>query len=269
MSFNLAGKRVLLTGASSGIGRALALALSAKKARLMVLARNGQKLEALVQHLRDKQIIAEFVVCDITNSADRQRAYQLTLEKFGGIDVLINNAGIGAWGHFQTSSESINREIFEVNFFAPMELIRLCTPLLARSDSPMVVNVTSMCGRRGMPAWPEYSASKFACVAMSEALRAEYVRFGIHVLCVVPGLTKSEYNQHLIRNEGRAEIPFDKGMEPSFVADKIILAMERGSREIVLGSEAKWMLFFNRFTPKLLNWLIARKIKKLYASEKR
>lgn len=206
------------------------------------------------------------VACDITSLEDRNRLIQDTLAAFGGIDILVNVAGIGAWGHFQTSTDSINRQIFETNFFAPLDLIRLAVPYLTIGRQPMIVNLTSMTGRRGMPAWPEYSASKFALVGMTEALRGEMVRFGIDTLTVVPGLTKSDLRQNLLRNDGRVKIPYEAGMDPQYVAERIIRAMERNKTEIVLGREAKKILFLNRWAPRLLNRLIASRVTREYGA---
>src|SRR5207302_2835172 len=154
---------------------------------------------------------------------------------FGGLDILINNAGVGSFGHFAESSEAVLRQVMEVNFFAPAELIRLAVPHLQRGVRPAIVNVSSMCGRRGLPAWPEYSASKFALCGLTEALRAEMVRFGIDVLLVLPGLTRTDLGSHLLRNQGRMRIDFTGGMKPEMVAERIVRALEKNRTETVLG----------------------------------
>src|SRR6185436_11855325 len=97
------------------------------------------------------------------------------------------------------------------NFFAPVELARLAVPILERGNEPAIVNVSSMCGRRGMPAWPEYSASKGALCGLTEAFRGEMHRYDIDVLMIVPGLTKTDLRKKMLRNEGRANIIEDKG----------------------------------------------------------
>lgn len=201
---------------------------------------------------------------DITRKEDRQRLLSQVVERFGGLDVLINNAGIGSWAHFADSNEEILRQIMEVNFFAPAELIRSAIPILQQGASPAVVNVSSRCGRRAMPAWTEYSASKYALCGLTEALRGELARFDIDVLLVIPGLTRSDFSKHLLRSEGRAKIGFEGGMPPEQVAAGIIRGLKANRTETVLGSDARWMLLLNKFFPRLLDWLIARKVKKLY-----
>ena len=116
-----------------------------------------------------------------------------------------------------------------------------------------------------MPAWPEYSASKFALVGMSEAWRAEFARFDVDVLTVVPGLTNSGFQNNWLRTDGKADLNFADGMTPEYLAAKIISAIRANETELVAGSEARRLLRFNKFFPRLTNWLLARKVKKLYA----
>jgi short-subunit dehydrogenase len=267
MARELRGRRFLITGASGGIGRQLAEQLAGAGVRLALAARSQTALDELADQLRRTGAEAHAISADVASEADRKRLLDSAAERLGGLDGLINNAGIAAWGHFATSNEDVLRQIMEVNFFAPVELIRLAIPLLERGQQPTVVNVASMCGRRGMPAWPEYSASKFALCGMSEALRGELIRFGIDLLLIVPGLTKTDLQKKMLRSEGKANIEYDKGMPPEQVAARIVKAIRSGGFETVIGSDAKWMLRFNRFFPRLLDWLIGRRIRKLYATE--
>jgi short-subunit dehydrogenase len=209
------------------------------------------------------------VAADVTLDADRRRLLAQTVERFGGLDVLINNAGVASFGHFAESSEAVMRQIMEVNFFAPGELIRLAIPLLRQGVQPAIVNVASMCGRRGVPAWPEYSASKFALCGLTEALRGEMARFDIDVLLIIPGLTRTDLMAHLLRNEGRMKIAaeMDKGMLPQATAAGILDALARNRTETVLGWEARWILRVNRFLPRLVDRLMARRVRQLYTDE--
>jgi short-subunit dehydrogenase len=266
MKRELRDRRVLITGASSGIGYSLAEQAGAAGARLALAARSAGRLDELAAKLTAQGVDVLAVPTDVTAEEDRRRLLDRVVERFGGLDVLINNAGVASFAHFADSSEAILRQIMEVNFFAPVELIRLAIPVLARGRQPAVVNVASMCGRRGMPAWPEYSASKFALCGMSEALRGELVRFDIDVLVVLPGLTRTGMPAHLLKKQGRFKIDFDGGMPPEAVAAGILRAVEANRAETVLGREAKWMLRVNRFCPRLVDWLIARRIRKMYAS---
>ncbi len=266
MARELRGRRVLITGATGGIGHCLAEQGALAGTRLALAGRSQEALDALAGKLRQTGAEAHAIQADVSIDADRKRLIETATQCLGGLDVLVNNAGIAAWGHFATSTEAVLRQIMEVNFFAPVELIRQALPILERGHQPAVVNVASMCGRRGMPAWPEYSTSKFALCGISEALRGELVRYDIDLLLIVPGLTKTDLQKKMLRSEGKAKIEYDKGMPPEQVAARILKTIRSGGFETVIGSDAKWMLRFNRFLPRLLDWLIGRRIKKLYAS---
>jgi short-subunit dehydrogenase len=268
MKRDLKDKRILLTGASSGIGQALCQQLADAGARLALVARSEDKLTDVVRTLSARKVEAFAVPGDITRAEDRQRIVDTAVQRFGGLDLLINNAGVASWAHFADSTEEILRQIMEVNFFAPVELIRLAIPMLTDGNQPAVVNVASMCGRRGMPAWPEYSASKFALVGMTEAFRGELARFDIDVLLILPGLTKTGLHSNLLKNEGRAKIDFDKGMPPEKVAAEIVKAIRNNRTETVIGGDAKGILRFNKFFPRWLDRIIANRVKKLYEPAK-
>lgn len=266
MRRELTGKRAILTGASGGIGRAIAAELAKGGVRVALAGRNAEKLNELAANLRTAgggDAVA--IPADLTKPDDRQHLVESAVAAFGGLDLLVNNAGVGSWGHFADSTEAICREVMEVNFFAPIELTRLAVPHLMHGNQPAVVNVTSMCGRKGMPAWPEYSASKFALVGMSEAWRGEFARFDIDVLTIVPGMTNSGFQNNWLRTDGKADLRFEEGMTPEYLAAKVIDAIRKNRTETVCGSEARRLLRFNRYFPRLTNWLIARKVKKLYS----
>ncbi len=261
MTRTLTGKRAILTGASGGIGRALAAALVKSGARVALAARNQAALDRLAAALGEGAIV---VPTDVTRPEDRRRLVETTVERLGGIDLLINNAGVGSWGHFATSTPEIMRQVMEVNFFAPVELTRVAMPHLTNGSQSAVVNITSMCGRKGMPAWSEYSASKHALVGMFEALRGEFARFDVDVITIVPGLTNSGFEKNWLRSDGRANLQFETGMTPEYLAARIVEAIQTNRREVVFGDEARTLLRFNRYFPRLTNWMIARNVKKLY-----
>ena len=266
MTRNLNGCRVLITGASSGIGRCLAQQLAAAGCRVALAARSEERLHETATSLGRSASAVLVVPTDITREADQQNVLDQAVAHFGGLDVLVNNAGVASWAHFADSTEAILREIMEVNFFAPAELIRKAIPILVKGDQPAVVNIASMCGRRAMPAWSEYSASKYALCGLTEALRGELARFEIDVLLMLPGLTRTEFSQHFLRSEGRAEIDFAGGMPPENVAARIVRSLTKNRTETVIGRDARWMLLVNRFFPRLVDRLLARKGRKLYAS---
>ena len=262
------GSRILITGASSGIGHALAGLAARAGARVAIAARSTDKLDDLARELvRATGAEVLPVTADVTSEADRRRLLDTVVDHFGGLDVLVNNAGVASFGHFGSSTEDVMRRVMEVNFFAPAELIRSAIPILTEGINPAIVNVSSMCGRRGVPAWSEYSASKYALIGLTEALRGEMARFDIDVLLLVPGLTKTDLRANLLHDTGRMKIDLDKGMEPEAVARAILKSLERNRTEAVVGWEAKLILGINRWLPRLVDRVMNRRVKKLYAKE--
>src|SRR5262249_33647414 len=139
MTRDLRGRRLLTTGVSSGIGRALAEQAAAAGARVALAARSEEKLRQLAATLSARGADVLAVPADVTAEADRARVLDAVVERFGGLDVLINNAGVGSWGHFSGGTEDVLRRVMEVNFFAPTELIRLAIPVLERGQQPAIV----------------------------------------------------------------------------------------------------------------------------------
>jgi short-subunit dehydrogenase len=260
MRRNLRGRNVLLTGASRGIGRCAAQRLAAHGARLLLTARTAPDLTTLAAELKASGAVVESLAADVTCPEDRQALMAAAAERLGGLDVLVNNAGVASFGDFAGSTEAVLRAEFAVNFFAAAELTRLAAPLLARGVQPAVVNVASICGRRGLPDWAEHCASKYALVGLTEALRGEFARFGIDVLLVLPGLTRADdLGRHLLRNTGRLRLDFEGAQSADTVAAALVRALERNRPETVVGFLARWVAFGERITPWFLDWILARK----------
>jgi len=251
------GLRAIVTGASSGIGREIALELARRGARLVVTARRAERLQELREELLALQAPAVTVAGDIAEPEVRQALIETTSREFGGLDALINNAGVGAIGPFLRADEDRLRRIMEVNFFAPLDLIRRAQPLLSEGSHPIIVNVGSVLGHRAVPNKSEYCASKFALHGFSDALRCELARSGIDVLLVSPSTTDTEFYDNVL--EKRAVLPwlwFGK-MSARSVARHAVRAMRWGRHEIILSPGGKLLVWCDRLCPPLLNRLVA------------
>jgi short-subunit dehydrogenase len=257
---DLRGARVLLTGASSGIGAALARRLAGQGARLVLASRNRERLDALAGSIRAAGGEAVVAPADVADPAQRARLIETAVAALGGLDILINNAGVGASGWFADASEERLRRIFEVNFFAATELTRLALPHLRQGQgrNPMLVNVSSVVGRRAIPGSSEYSASKFALTGWSEALRPELARQGIHVLVVSPGGVATEFKDNLIEERFLLNWQTGRGMPADRCARLIVAAMRRRRNEVVITAGAKLLLWLNRLSPRLVDFLMER-----------
>ena len=265
MHRDLRGWRVLLTGASQGIGEALALELAKSGARLALTARSEDKLDAVVQAVRISGGEAHPFPADLTHEEERKSMLACASQTLGGLDGIINNAGLGSWNHFADGTEEGFREMMEINFFAPAELMRDAIPLLMKGYKPAIMNVSSRCGRCALPSWTEYSASKAALVGLTESLRTEYARFGIDVLMALPGKTATDFLSNCRLASGKAQLKFEEGMAPATVAKAIISALVRNKRESWIGRDSYWMLMIQRFMPGLIRRKLASKVRELYA----
>jgi len=266
---DLAGKRILITGASMGIGYALAMAAAKRGAHVLAMARSSGLLDTLQRQCEAFGGKVDALTGDITNPIDRAAAVEYAHAAHGGLDVLVNNAGIGATGHFTEVDDGILREIFEVNFFGTVELTRLCLPLLARGHQPLLVNISSILGKRAYPARSYYSASKFALQGWSDAIRAELHPYGVSVLVVNPGLTLTNFSVNLKARSARLALDHKRGMSADEVAEATMRAMIADRHEIHLTTEGQAMVLVNRFAPWFFEWRAKRTIRKLFAAEMR
>jgi short-subunit dehydrogenase len=263
----VAGLRVLITGASQGIGRALAVAAAARGAKVLAAARSDELLAQLAAEVRGRGGVIETVHADVTVPDQRDRMTGAALRHFGGLDVLINNAGIGATGHFVECGPERLRAIMEVNFFGLVETTRVCLPLLRQGRTPAVVNISSIAGKRGIPARSEYSASKFAVQGLSEALRAELAKDGIDVLVVSPGLTRTNFSQNMLEQKALLRMDHLRGMSAEAVAAATLSSLERGRNEVSLTLGGRLIVLVSRFFPRLADRIARRKVLSLFRDE--
>jgi short-subunit dehydrogenase len=252
------GLRGILTGASSGIGRALAVELVREGAQLVLVARRAERLEALAAELAAAPGRIEIVAGDITLAAVQQTAVARAKDAFGGLDLVINNAGIGAVGRFAEARPERLRQVMELNFFAAAELTRLAVPLLKQGQRPIVVNISSVLGHRGIPGYAEYCASKFALQGWSESLRAEFAQMGIDLLVVSPARTQTEFFESAVDAKPTRPWPGLRTMTSQDVARRIVKAVRRGKRELVISAGGKALVWVSRLLPGVVDRVLAR-----------
>jgi short-subunit dehydrogenase len=264
---NLSGKRVLITGASSGIGKGLVIEAAKRGARILATARNEQRLDAVVREARQTGAEVIGVTGDVNEAIDRDRLLRAAEQHFGGLDVLVNNAGIGATGHFQDAAPDRLRKIMETNFFAPCELCRLAIPLLKEGSDPAILMINSVAGRRAIASRSEYSASKFALMGFSEALRAELSKDNVEVCVVNPGLTESSFEDNMLENKAKHSLHAQRSMSAAQAAGLIFDALENRRNETTLTFKARLLLLFNRLFPRFVDRKMSQFVRRLYAKE--
>lgn len=265
---SLRGMRVLITGASQGIGKQIVLAAARRGARVLAAARNEQLLKELVDEASKENLQIQYVVADVTSAEDRRKMVLAAQDGMQGLDILINNAGIGATGHFADCSPERMRQIFEVNVFGLTETTRAFLPLLKQGNKPAIVNISSVAAKRGIPARSEYSASKFAVKGFSEALRAELYKDGVDVLVVSPGLTQTNFSQNMIEQKALVKLDHMRGMTADQVAWKTIRAIEKGKNESTLTFKGKLIALVSKWFPRLADWIVKKKVRGLFEEER-
>ena len=249
------GKVVIITGASSGIGKALAYEFAAKGSKVVLGARSHDKLEKVVKDIKDKGGEAVFFVTDVSLENDCKNLVLTAIESFGGIDVLINNAGISMRAMFADLKLDVLKRLMDINFWGTVYCTKHALPYLLKSKGS-VVGVASIAGLKGLPGRTGYSASKFAMNGFMETLRIENLKTGLHVLMAFPGFTASNIRNTALSADGsmQGESPRDedKMMSAEEVATHIYKAVVHRKNRIILTSQGKLTFWLNKFFP---NWL--------------
>jgi short-subunit dehydrogenase len=253
--------RALVTGASSGLGRAIAEDLVRRGARVVLTGRSLARLEetaaGLVRAGADPERVI-VVPADLTVQADRDRLFEVVADRFGALDLLVNNAGVGATGQFDTHEAWVLRRVFEINFFAMAEVSRAALPLLSEGVDPTMLVMGSINARRGLPGRVEYSASKFAVSGFVESLRIEWRRYGIHILQVNPGFSATPFDENAVAKTARVSVASWRTAPPESVAAAALRAVEKQKREITLTPKGRMLVLANRFLPRFVDWGLSR-----------
>jgi uncharacterized oxidoreductase len=247
---NLNGKRVLVTGGSSGIGLAIAKALLAKGAKVAISGRRSALVSSALAELRGAGGEAAGVVADVGTAEGRTETLRRALDALGGLDILVNNAGGVRAGRLEVTTEAEIEAMLNVDLLAPILLMRAALPSLRASGDAMVVNVTSGIALMGAPFYATYAAAKAGLARFGEALRRELKGEGIHVLTVYPGATDTPMMK---TNRAGPELGF--GREPaSAVAEATIEGIETGAFEVIRGGETRaQMIALNRDNPAAID----------------
>ena len=230
MSGILTGKTARVTGASSGIGRAAAVALAVAGAQVALVARRADRLDDLAAEIKADGGQALARAADVTDEDDATRAVEDAVGHFGGLDLLVNAAGMTQVGTVENANLADWRYVFELNFWAGLYTARAAIPALKAKGGGDIVNVSSTAGRRPVGAtFGPYAASKFALTAFNESLRAEVTLAGIRVCIIEPGATATEIHEHIkdekVREFTRNHVEKDGAMQPEDVAAAIVFVV--------------------------------------------
>lgn len=253
--FRMEKKVVIITGASSGIGKALAREYARNGASLVLASRTAARDE----YLDNTGSEVLYVTADVSREEDCRELISGAIARFGRIDLLINNAGISMRALFSEVELSVMHQLMNTNFWGTVYCTRYALPWLLESKGS-VVGVSSIAGYKGLPGRAGYSASKFAMQGFLEVLRIENRKKGLHVLIACPGFTASNIRQTALSKDGsmQGETPLDESklMSAELVARHIRSAVENRKERLVLTTQGKLTVLLNKFFPKIVDKLV-------------
>lgn len=258
-------KVIVITGSSSGIGEACARMFASQGSKVVLAARNEKRLLQITQELLDNGSEAISVVTDVSVEEDCKNLIDKTINHFGKIDVLINNAGISMRAILNELDTSVIRKVMDVNFFGTVYCTKYALPYVLKEQGS-VVGVSSIAGYKGLPGRCAYSASKFAMQGFLESLRVENLKNKLHVLIACPGFTSSNIRNTALDKDGlvQSESPRNEKqmMGPDQVAKYIYQSVKKRQNSLVLTMNGKLTVFLNKLFPKLVDRLVFNHLNK-------
>ena len=249
-------KVVVITGASSGIGKACAEIFAAQGCKVMLSARQTEKLQYIEFQLKQKGYDVAVSTSDVSKEEDCRQLITDTISRFGKIDVLICNAGISMRALFDAADLNVIRRVMDVNFWGTVYCAKFAMPWLLKSKGS-IVGISSIAGKKGLPGRSGYSASKFAMEGFLETLRTENLKKDLHVLIARPGFTASDIRNTALGNDGTAQGESPRAenemMSAEEVAMHIYQAVKNRKRDLVLTTNGKLVVWLNKFFPSMMD----------------
>jgi len=252
-------KVVIITGGSSGIGKALAFAFGKSGSKVVITGRNEERLNNVGYELDGMKIEHLCLNLDVSKETDNDLLVDQTIKAFGKIDILINNAGISMRALFEEIEIDAFKKVMDINFYGTLYATKYCLPHILRTKGS-VVGVSSINGYRGTPARTAYTASKFAMNGFFESLRTEVMHRGVHILVACPGFTGTNIRKAALKADGtvQGDTPRneEKMMTAEEVAQHIYKAVQKRKRNIVLTTQGKLAVFLNKWMPGRMDEIV-------------
>lgn len=262
---SLNDKVVIITGASSGIGKACAFAFANEGSKVMLAARDEKKLEEVRKQIQDRGGVVTICKTDVIREEDCKTLIEQTQLHFGRIDVLLNNAGNSMRALFSEVDLKVLKELMDINFWGTIYCTKYAMNEILKNRGS-VVGVSSIAGYKGLPGRTGYSASKFAMQGFLESLRIENLKTGIHVMIVCPGYTASNIRNAALDKDGKAqgETPFDESklMSAEKVAAEIVKGVMKRKRTLILSGHGKLTVLLNKFFPAFMDKMVYNAVSK-------
>lgn len=252
------GKVVVVTGASMGIGEAIAKVFADEGASVVLLSRDAGRAEAARSRIgRPERTLAS--ACDVRNPEDVDRALALTLQRFGRVDVWVNNAGVGIRDTVADMEAPVVRELFETNFFGVIACMQTVVPAMRRQGGGAIINISSVAGHIPVPFMAIYSASKFAVNALGKGARRELKRDNINVLTVCPGYVSTDFGAHVVASrQGNVRPQGVRGITEERVARAAYRGYRKNKREVVVPWTMSPVIKLYQLFPGVVEWGMGR-----------
>jgi short-subunit dehydrogenase len=259
---DLKDKVVWITGASSGIGEALAHEFASCGARLVLSARREAELQRVGSVTGLPPLDLMILPFDLSNTENASGLAAQVINKFGRIDILVNNGGLSQRSTAMETSSETERQLMEVNYFAAVNLAKAVLPYMKRQKAGHIIVVSSIAGKFGFFLRSTYSAAKHALHGYFESFRLETEKSGIRILIVCPGKIKTEISRNALTGSGHKHDKMDashlRAMSARQCAAKIVRAMRRNKEELIVGGKETWMVGIKRFLPILFGKLVRK-----------
>jgi short-subunit dehydrogenase len=261
-SMKLEGKVAVVTGASMGIGEAIAALFVKEGAAVVVASRDLARAEAARQRIghADRTLA---VACDVRRRGDLEALLNSTLSRFGRVDIWINNAGHGLLDSVEQMSIAECRSMFDTNLFGAIEAMQVAIPQMKRQGAGTIVNISSVAGHIAVPYMAAYCATKAALNSIGRAARVELQRTGVHVMTVCPGYVSTSFSANAVKGTSRQRIAgaARRGIPPERVAAAVLRGVMARKREIVVPWRDRLVIKLYQNAPRVVEWMMARMLK--------
>jgi short-subunit dehydrogenase len=255
------GKVVVITGASMGIGEALARAFVRENCKVVLSSRDPARLEAARARVGPQEHTLA-IACDVRNREEIDRLLGLTLHNFGRVDIWINNAGHGLLDSVATMDMKACREMFDVNLFGALDCMQAVIPVMKRQGGGMIINISSVAGHIPLPGSAAYCATKFAMNALGKGARMELSRSRVHVMTVCPGYIATSFRDNAVKGKDRIGIGGNRrGISAERVAAAVVNACRTEKREVIVPWQHHISVKFYQLFPWLVEWVMGRALR--------
>jgi dehydrogenase/reductase SDR family member 7B len=252
-------KVVIITGGSSGIGKALAEIFGIKGSKILITGRNVDELNKTVAELKSKGITIAAFQADVSKEDDNKRMSEEAINRYGTIDILINNAGISMRALFEEVDLEVVKKVMDINFYGVLYATKYCLQEIKKNKGS-IIGISSIAGYRGLPGRTGYSASKFALNGFLEVLRTEHLKTGLHVLTACPGFTESNIRKRSLTKDGTAQGESPRNEKSMMTSQECALhiynATVKRKNSLILTTQGKMAVFLNKWLPRFTDKMV-------------